>query len=97
MKAVEFQSRINPDQTLTVPASLIGEIPAGRAVRVLILVPENEIDQEWETSAAEAFGQGQDDADAIYDTDYTKGFAKAATIARAVRTPSTAALMIPPA
>jgi hypothetical protein len=67
MKAVEFQSRINPDQTLTVPASLIGAIPAGRAVRVLILVPESETDQEWENTAAEAFGQGYDDADAIYD------------------------------
>jgi hypothetical protein len=67
MKAVEFQSQVNPDQTLTVPASVMGAIPVGRAVRVLILVPENETDQEWEYMAAEAFGQGYADADAIYD------------------------------
>jgi hypothetical protein len=67
MKAVEFQSQVNPDQTLTVPASVMDAIPVGRAVRVLILVPENETDQEWENLAAEAFGQGYADADAIYD------------------------------
>jgi N12 class adenine-specific DNA methylase len=67
MKAVEFHAQVNPDQTLTVPASVMGVIPVGRAVRVLILVPENEADQEWEYLAAEAFGQGYADADAIYD------------------------------
>ncbi len=67
MKAVEFQAQVNADQTLTVPASAMSAIPVGRAVRVLILVPENETDQEWETLAAEAFGQGYADADAIYD------------------------------
>jgi hypothetical protein len=67
MKAVEFQAQVNPDQTLTVPDSVMGAIPIGRAVRVLILLPENEMDQEWEYLTAEAFGQGYGDADAIYD------------------------------
>ena len=67
MKAVEFQAQVNPDQTLTVPASVMGKIPVGRAVRVLILVSENETDQEWEYLAAESFGRRYAEADAIYD------------------------------
>ena len=46
MKAVEFQAQVNPDQTLAVPASVMSAIPVGQAVRVLILVPENETDHE---------------------------------------------------
>ena len=34
MKAVEFQAQLNSDQTLTVPASVIGTIPMGQTVRV---------------------------------------------------------------
>jgi hypothetical protein len=67
MKAVEFQTQVNPDQTLTIPASAMGAVPVGRAIRVLLLLPEDETDQEWEYLAAEAFGQGYADADAIYD------------------------------
>jgi hypothetical protein len=67
MKAVEFQSQVNSDQTLTVPESVIGAIPIGQTVRVLILFPEDETDQEWERLTAEEFGQGYADTDAIYD------------------------------
>jgi hypothetical protein len=67
MKAVEFQARVNPDQTLTVPDSAMGAISVGQSVRVLILVPEDEMDQDWERLAAEAFGRGYADTDAIYD------------------------------
>jgi hypothetical protein len=67
MKAVEFQSRLNPDQTLTVPASLTAAIPIGQAVRVLVLIPESDTDSEWEQLTAEEFGRGYADTDAIYD------------------------------
>jgi hypothetical protein len=67
MKAIEFQSQLNSDQTLTIPASVRGAVPVGQTVRVLILVPEGEPAQEWETLAAEEFGQGYADTDAIYD------------------------------
>ncbi len=67
MKAVEFQSRLNPDQTLTVPASVTDSIPVGQAVRVLILIPESDADKEWEAFTAEEFGKGYAETDAIYD------------------------------
>ena len=67
MKAIEFQSTLTTDQTLFVPASVLEAIPVGQPVRVLILVPENEGDREWERRAAEEFGRGYAHTDAIYD------------------------------
>jgi hypothetical protein len=66
MKAVEFESQLNPDQTLAIPASVAGSIPIGQTVRVLILIPEDD-DGSWEQLAATEFGQGYADSDAIYD------------------------------
>jgi hypothetical protein len=67
MKAIEFQSRLTADQTLAVPASALEAIPIGQTVRVLILLPESDEDREWERRAAEEFGLGYADTDAIYD------------------------------
>jgi hypothetical protein len=67
MKAIEFHSTLNPDQTLTVPMSVLDAIPIGQTVRVLILLPESDADREWEQGAAEEFGRGYADTDAIYD------------------------------
>ncbi len=67
MRAIEFQSSLTADQTLSVPASALGKIPVGRTVRVLILLPEGDDDRDWERRAAEEFGMGYDDTDAIYD------------------------------
>jgi hypothetical protein len=41
-------------------------IPDGKKVRVLILIGEND-EAPWEQVAAEDFGQGYADSDAIYD------------------------------
>jgi hypothetical protein len=67
MRAVEFQSELSPNRTLSVPASVADRIPPGQTVRVLILIPEGSEDQDWEQLAAMEFGQGYADSDAIYD------------------------------
>jgi len=67
MKAIEFQSQLNADHTLTVPPSVTAAIAIGQAVRVLVLIPESDIDQEWEQLAAEDFGQGYAGTDALFD------------------------------
>jgi hypothetical protein len=67
MKAVEFQSQLNPDGTMTVPAAVAAAIPLRQPVRVLVLIAESDSDQEWEQLAALEFGQGYAESDAIYD------------------------------
>jgi hypothetical protein len=67
MKAIEFQAQLDADRTLVVPRSVSDAIPVGRTLRVLILIPESDVDQEWERLASEEFGQGYAETDAIYD------------------------------
>jgi hypothetical protein len=67
MKAIEFQSQLNPDRTLSVPSDVASAIPVNQPVRVLVLIAEGAADQEWEHLAAWEFGQGYADSDAIYD------------------------------
>lgn len=67
MKAVEFQSELRSDRTISIPDSMIDRIPSGRTFRVLILVPEDTEDQAWEQLAATEFGMGYSESDAIYD------------------------------
>ena len=67
MKALEFETRVNPDQTLTVPAELAQELPAERAIRVLLLVPESAEEEEWERLTAEEFLKGYGEGDSVYD------------------------------
>jgi hypothetical protein len=67
MKAIEFPSTLTPDGTLLVPEGVADNIPQGEPLRVLVLIPENQADKEWEQLAAIDFGQGYADSDAIYD------------------------------
>lgn len=67
MKTVEFQSELRSDHTLSVPEHLLNGLPAGASIRVLVLLPEEAEDQEWECSAATEFGMGYADGDALYD------------------------------
>lgn len=67
MQAVEFQSELRADHSLSVPKNLLKGIPAGRMFRVLVLVPEDAEDREWEELATSEFGMGYTDGDAIYD------------------------------
>ena len=67
MKAMEFQTALSADQTLSVPGNIADAIPQGQSIRVLILIPESETDQEWEQLSATDFGLGYADNDAIYD------------------------------
>ena len=67
MKAIEFQSQLNSDKSLSVPSAIAQEIPEGQKVRVLVLLAESSEEEEWEQQAALEFGQGYADGDAIYD------------------------------
>ena len=67
MKALEFETQVNPDQTLPIPSSVAAELPAGQSVRVLVLLLDSSEDADWERLATEQFLKGYADTDAIYD------------------------------
>ena len=67
MKALEFQTRMNPDHTLTVPPEVVAHLQPDQAIRVLVLIPDSNDDEEWAQLAAEQFLQGYAPSDAVYD------------------------------
>jgi hypothetical protein len=67
MKAIEFQTRVNQDQTLTVPPDVAFLLPKGETVRVLVLLKESDEDTDWRSLTMEQFLEGYAESDAIYD------------------------------
>ncbi len=67
MRALEFQGRMNPDHTLTVPPEVAAQLEGAQSIRVILLVPDSEEDGDWMRLSAEQFLKGYADSDAIYD------------------------------
>jgi hypothetical protein len=67
MKAFEFQASINPDRTLTIPQTVADQLPSPGAVRVIVLIDEDDEDRDWARLTSERFFQGYDEDDAVYD------------------------------
>jgi hypothetical protein len=67
MKALEFESTLSEGATLKVPSDLAGQIPREEAVRVIVLLPENAEDGDWQRLSAEQLLSGYSEGDSIYD------------------------------
>jgi hypothetical protein len=67
MKALEFQTRVNPDGTVTLPLEVASQVHDVHPVRVILLIPESAEDREWANLTAEQFLKGYAPGDAIYD------------------------------
>ena len=70
MKALEFPTIIESNGTISVPAEIAANIPANHEVRVLLLLPEEneEEDKEWKRYALEQFFKDDYEGDAVYDS-----------------------------
>jgi hypothetical protein len=69
MKAIETTGKIDAQGQLTLDQPL--KLTTPNQVRIIVLVPENEVELEendWSTISAEQFFNGYSAADAIYDT-----------------------------
>ena len=66
MKALEFESQVNPDKSLAVPPDIACQLPAYLAVRVILLLPERE-ETEWASLTEAEFLGGYGSGDSIYD------------------------------
>jgi formate dehydrogenase assembly factor FdhD len=67
MKAIEFQTRLTSDRTLTVPEEIARKLSAGQLVRIIMLIPESAEDLDWAHLTAEQFLKGYEESDAVYD------------------------------
>lgn len=70
MKAYEFPAKITAGGQLDIPAGFSDQLPRGQEIRVLLLVPETDTDQDqsaWARLTAEQFLAGYSEADSVYD------------------------------
>lgn len=67
MKALEFVTRLDENRTLEVPPEVLAQIRQGQTMRIILLVPDSEDEQEWTTLTIEQFLAGYADSDSIYD------------------------------
>jgi len=70
MKAYELPAKITPEGNLELPERLRRLLPAGRAARVIVLIPDPaDADEQnaWERLTADQFCSGYAAADAVYD------------------------------
>jgi hypothetical protein len=67
MKALEFETTLTSDSSLKVPESVAAQIPKQEAVRVIVLLPDNSDDADWQQLTREQFLAGYSEHDSIYD------------------------------
>lgn len=67
MKALEFETKLDADANLSVPADVALQIPKEEPVRVIVLVPESAEGESWSLLTHEQFLQGYSESDSIYD------------------------------
>ncbi|MCX6843142.1 MAG: hypothetical protein NTX53_12760 [candidate division WOR-3 bacterium] len=70
MKAYELPAKITPEGNLEPPERLRRLLPAGKAARVIVLIPDPaDADEQnvWERLTAVQFCSGYAAADAVYD------------------------------
>ncbi len=68
MRALEFQTILNPDHTLTVPPAIAEQVSLDSPVRIILLLPdEKSEDADWNRLATEQLLKGYAESDSIYD------------------------------
>jgi hypothetical protein len=67
MNQFEFQSCVNEDSTVSLPAEIAAQLTPTQTVHVLLLVPGPDEDVQWSKLTTEQFLAGYAESDAIYD------------------------------
>ena len=67
MKALEFQTKMDPEDSLRVPKELAAQIPKDKTVQVIVLFSEVNEEAQWQQLTQEQFFRGCAEGDSIYD------------------------------
>jgi hypothetical protein len=71
MKALEFRTRMENNDTIFLPPEIVSRLKAGQQLRVLLLVDEDvnneEEERAWRELTAKSFFAGYAEGDSIYD------------------------------
>ena len=67
MKALEFETKLDTDANLKVPEDLASQIPKEELVRVIVLLPDDADEADWQRFTNEQFLRGYSEGDSAYD------------------------------
>jgi hypothetical protein len=67
MEAVEFESIITPGGQIALPADVVGEIPAGQQIRVVVMWDPSSSDSAWRSAGRQRFESAYCPEDAVYE------------------------------
>jgi hypothetical protein len=67
MKQFVFHTLLTSDATIKIPSDVAVQIEHDQPIRVVLLVSEPSVDDEWSRLTADQFLQGYGDSDAVYD------------------------------
>jgi hypothetical protein len=61
------ETALAADKSLRVPTLIAGQIPKEAAVRVIVLIPDGEPEEDWNQLTSAQFLSGYADTDSVYD------------------------------
>lgn len=67
MKAVEFESTVTPGGRIALPADVVGEIPPGQQLRVVVMWDLSDPDAAWRSAGPHRFDAAYCPEDAVYE------------------------------
>ena len=67
MKAVEFETTVNDNGQILLPADLAGNIPSGEPVRGVVMWDAASADAAWRKTGRRKFEEAYCAADAVYE------------------------------
>jgi hypothetical protein len=67
MKAVEFESSITQEGTITLPPELTAEVPVGEQLRVVVMWEPSGSDAAWRSAGRQRFEAAYCPEDAVYE------------------------------
>lgn len=67
MKALEFEAEMSQGGEIVLPAELIGEIPAGQHLKVVVMWDAGSVDAAWRGAGRLKFEEAYGTGDIVYD------------------------------
>lgn len=67
MKATEFETTVNDNGQISLPADLAGDIPSGELVRVAVMLDAASTNAAWREAGRRKFEEAYCAADAVYE------------------------------
>jgi hypothetical protein len=68
MDAIQFETELRGESTLTLPPDVLAKLPKSGRARIVLLIQGNSEDEDWRRASYEHFMRDDNGDDAVYDT-----------------------------